>query len=376
MTVPERIHVEVVIDSLTSGGAEMLLGDFAAAAPAAGLDVTVSYLEHKHPSPALGRLQARGVDPVLVPFSNLHHPGGIRRMRAHLARVKPDVVHTHLGYSDWFGGIAARTLGIPSVATVHLMAWETHSAADRVKLQLMSRARRHLAHRVVTVSERARQAYLDAGLDRPGHVVAVHNGIADEAIPGTGAAVRAELGLAPDDLVVGMMTVLRAGKGHDVAIAAVDRLRERFPRLRLLIAGDGPARAEVERLAAPLGDAAVVAGHRDDVLATLDALDVLLHPTEIDAFPTALMEAMAARVPVVATAVGGIPEIVDPGVTGVLVGPPATAGNVAEALAPLLADALTRRRMGEAGRARFEAEFEARIWVRRLRDLYEAARAA
>src|SRR5581483_12011893 len=98
-------------------------------------------------------------------------------------------------------------------------------------------------------------------------------------------------------------------------------LRERYPRVRLVVAGDGPTRAQVRSLARPLGEGAVLTGHRTDVMALLDATDVLIHPSFADAFPTSLIEAGAASVPVVATRVGGIPEIVESGRTGTLLEP-------------------------------------------------------
>ena len=112
-------------------------------------------------------------------------------------------------------------------------------------------------------------------------------------------------------------------------------------------------------------------GHRTDVMQLLDASDVLVHPSEADAFPTALIEAMAASVPVVATAVGGIPEIVVDGETGVLVPGPATAAQLTAALEPLVTDAELRARMGAAGRARYEREFTVETWARRTRELYD-----
>ncbi len=170
-----------------------------------------------------------------------------------------------------------------------------------------------------------------------------------------------------------MVSVLRRGKGHDVAASAIAGLTQRFPQLRLLVLGEGADRAEIEHALAPLDDRAILTGHRDDVLTVLDAVDVLIHPSSFDAFPTALLEAMAARVPVVATDVGGIPEIVVDGETGVLIPPPPTVAGLATALHPLLADADLRRQLGAAARSRFEAQFTVDAWLARLMPVYAIA---
>jgi glycosyltransferase involved in cell wall biosynthesis len=170
-----------------------------------------------------------------------------------------------------------------------------------------------------------------------------------------------------------MVSVLRSGKGHDVAARATAALRERFPNLRLLVLGTGPDRERIARDLEPLGDSALMAGHRDDVLEVIDAMDVLIHPSLIDALPTALIEAMAASTPVVATAVGGIPEMVIPGETGILIGAPPTSSELVGALGPLLADPGLRRRLGAAGRSRFLGEFSVDRWMQRLLPVYEDA---
>jgi glycosyltransferase involved in cell wall biosynthesis len=250
------------------------------------------------------------------------------------------------------------------------MGWED-GTRERAKALLAARVRRGCAARVIAVSDSARDAYLATGWDASARVVTVRNGTAARAQPGAGAALRAELGLDPGDLVAGIVTVLRPGKGHDVALAAVSALRERFPRLRLLVAGDGPAAPEVRRLAASLAGAAILTGHRADVMAVLDALDVLVHPSRADALPTVLLEAMAAGVPVVATAVGGIPEIVEHGRTGILLDPAVGGSELAAALAPLLADAGLRHRLAGESRRRLDAQFTAERWLARIRALYD-----
>ena len=366
----ERLRIHVVIDSMGAGGAELLLADFTAGAGDAGIDLSVSFLSRREREPALERLRRLGIEPQPIRVDRLVSAASVRRVRAHLSAVEPDLVHTHLAYSDALGGLAARSLGIPTVSTIHVMRWGG-DAREATRERLIRAVRRRCAARVVVVSEAARQAFLAQTGERPERVVTVHNGVLADPKPGEGRAVRAELGIEPDATVVGMLSVLRGGKGHEQALDALRELLPRHPGLRLLIAGDGEARAGLEQAAADLGPAVVFAGFRDDAMATLDAVDVLLHPSRFDAFPTALLEAMSARVPVVATAVGGIPEIVRDGETGTLIDPRAGGAEVAAGLRPLLEDAARRARLGAAGRARYEAEFTAADWAWRTRALYD-----
>jgi len=308
-----------------------------------------------------------------VPVESLFGRRDRRLVRDHLAAVSPDLLHTHLGYSDFLGGLAARSLGVPSVSTVHVMNWDSGSRRDRIKDRLMFLARRHTATAVITVSEAARRRYLETGWDRPDHVLTVHNGIRGEEAAGHGARLRRELGLGEDDFVLGMVAVLRPGKGHDLAAAAVRDLRRDHPNLKLLVLGDGPDRAEIKRQLEVAGDAVVMTGFREDVLDLLGTVDVLVHPSLFDAFPTALLEALATGTPIVATAVGGIPEIVDDGETGLLLSAPPNLDELTAALRRLLEDPDLRQRMGERGRRVFAESFTAKHWVERLMPVYEAA---
>jgi glycosyltransferase involved in cell wall biosynthesis len=368
---PLRVHA--LIDSLTWGGAETLLADFAAGAPAAGIELTVGYLQDFDGSPSAAALRARGIEPELVGVRKLLDAESMWKVGRHIARIRPDVLHTHLGAADVQGTLAARSLRIPSVSTIHLVAPATAAAARReaARQRLMATARRHGSRRVIAVSEAARTAYLHAGLDDDRHVTTVHNGISIRTPAVARSVTRSRLGIAPDAPVVAMASVLRAGKGHDVAFEAMRRLLPRFPDLQLVVAGDGPLRAEVERQAADLGPAVRFLGFRRDVMDLLAASDALLLPSRMDAFPTNLLEAAAVGVPAVATAVGGIPEIIEDGTTGLLIPDPPTAGAIADALGRLLGDADLRRTMGEAGRRRFSAHFTAERWALRCRAVYD-----
>lgn len=366
-----ELDVLAVIDHLALGGAEMLLGQFAAAAPRANIRLHVAHFEDGDGSPAAEPLRAVGIEPVNMHVSGRPGARHMRAMRSHIRAVRPDIVHTHLGTADLIGGLAARSLGTPAVSTIH---WITQRGAGsrRAKDALFTLGRRCCDARVIAVSDSARRAYLEQSWGMGERVVRIYNGVDVEAHPGSGVAVRRELGIAEDDLLVGMVSALRPEKGHDVAIEAVQRLRDRFPRLRLLIVGAGPLDGELARLSAPLGERVVLAGRRTDVASVLDALDVCLHPSRLDAFPTTLIEALATSAPVLSTSVGGIPEIIEEGKTGVLIAGPPTAGALADALEGLLADPSRRSALAEAGRRAYEERFTAEPWIRSTRALYDS----
>jgi glycosyltransferase involved in cell wall biosynthesis len=367
--MPVRVHM--LIDSLRHGGAELLIPTLAAVAPDAGIDISVGYLQDLDDSPGRERLREFGVEPTLVGIPDRLYTSALPRIHRHLRDVRPQIVHTHLSASDLAGGFVARAMGIPSVSTVHTTEWRDEDRVDQVKTDLTALVRRGCAARVVAVSEGARERYLAFAPERPERIVTIHNGVRDRPQSGAGRRVRDELGLEADDLVVATLSKLRPEKAHDVALKAVDQLRDAFPRLRLLIVGDGVERPALERAAAPMGNAIKFAGYRDDVMAVLDAVDVVIHPSRREAFPTTLLEAMAASVSVVATDVGGVPEIVEDGVTGVLVDAPPRPEVFAAALAPLLRDAALRNRLAGAGRKRFTERFTAEAWAERLRGLYD-----
>jgi glycosyltransferase involved in cell wall biosynthesis len=362
---PDQVHVLALIDHFVLGGAETMLSRFVLAAPRAEIQVSVACLREWEGNPAAAPLRAAGIEPV-----NLDRPGrpgvsALWAVRSHIEAIAPQIVHTHLGTSDLLGCLAARSLRISAISTIHTTGW--HQRRDIAMRKIVSRC----ADRVIAVSESARQEYLRLRLGPPAQVVTIHNGIDVTPVPGAGIEVRRELGIGPDDFVVAMISALRPEKAHDVAIDAVRMLGGRFPHLRLLIAGQGALHEAITALAADLGDRVVMAGLRLDVMRVLDAADLCLQPSRRDAFPTTIIEAMAASVPVVATSVGGIPEIIDDPRRGVLIDPPPTAAAVACAIASLIEQPERRRTLARAARDVYARRFTADPWVRQTRALYD-----
>jgi glycosyltransferase involved in cell wall biosynthesis len=364
-TSPGDVSVLALIDHFVMGGAESQLTRFALAAEGSGIRLSIACLEERDGNPAAAPLVEHGFAPANLSLTGRHGPRSVQAVRRHIAAVNPQIVHTHLGTSDMLGGLAARSLGVPAVSTIHASSWGPGANARR-------RLVRACAARIIAVSDSARREYLSHGWAREDQIVTVHNGIDAVAAPGEGVAVRRELGLAPDDLVVGMISALRPEKGHDIALEVVRSLRDVYPRLRLLIVGRGALADQIAAQAADLGERVVMAGMRHDVMRVFDAADVCLQPSRTDAFPTTLIEAMAAGVPVLATAVEGIPEIITDGETGVLVPAPPRAQEFAGALRPLLGDPDRRRRLAHAGRLEYERRLTTRPWVAGTRAVYDS----
>jgi glycosyltransferase involved in cell wall biosynthesis len=168
-------------------------------------------------------------------------------------------------------------------------------------------------------------------------------------------------------------SVLREEKGIQHLLAAMSRLVARRSGVALVVLGSGPFEAPLRAMTEELGLADVVTfmGHRSDVADLLPAADVFCHPTLLDVLPTVIIEAMAASLPVVASRTGGIPELVDNGVSGLLVEPGAPA-PLAAALERVLSDPALAERFGVAGRRRVHQSFERTMQVDRLETLYRS----
>jgi glycosyltransferase involved in cell wall biosynthesis len=293
-------------------------------------------------------------------------------MRRVLAEFDPDVGHTHLKHADVIGGRAAERLGIPHVSTLHLVEDDPGRVAAW-KRDVATRSRIRTADRTIAVSNAVRGWYLEHSGTDPDSVVTLRNGVPD---PGPidlsdVEEVRRELGVPEHALMAVMVAVMRPGKGHDVLIAAIREVED--PSTVFVLAGSG---AEEDRLRSLVGadDRIVFAGFREDVSRVLAAADFVVHPSLADALPTALVHALAAGRPIVASHVGGIPEIV-PDDGGLLV-PPGDSAALAAAIDRVAGSADGRVWMGKRCREAYDDGFEAITWAERLRDIYRGLGAA
>lgn len=364
-----------LIDSLTLGGAESLAAAFAAACDPRRVDVQVCFLKRIGDNPFEHALRARGVRCTCLEARNLRDVRAFRRLVRLVRDERIDLVHAHLTSAAIWGTLASRLTGRPCVATLHVLpleggAWTRPGLRER----LMNFLLRRWCAAVIAVSGAVRDAYARAGHVDPAMIVVVPNGIDGEAFAPDSrrrSAARRELGLAPGTMAVLTVSVLREGKGLDVLLEAAPAVIAASPDTVFLVAGDGPSSDALRAQSGELGLAERVRwlGFRSDVGNLLAAADLFVHPSLRDALPTALLEAMAAGVAVVATRTGGIPEIVDDPRLGCLV-PPSDPGSLAHAITGLLRRPEERAAMGAAAREHVRSRFATRAWVERLEDVY------
>jgi len=279
-----------------------------------------------------------------------------------------DVLHGHkIGSNVWAAvlGSLARTPAI--VAHEHTWSFQGQPLRKLLDRRLIApRADAFLA-----VSELDRRRMVEIERIDPAKVIFVPNGI-PEPPPRGGGDIRRELGVDAATPIVGTVCALRPQKALDVLIDAAAILAPRVDGLRVLIVGDGPERAALERRIAELGLAGTVVmlGHRDDVRDLIGELDVAVCSSDFEGTPLSVLEYMQASLPIVATRVGGIPDIVADGSEGLLV-EPRDAGALADAVARLLRERDLASRLGSSARERQLAEFDIGVTVRAVERIYE-----
>ncbi|MDL5158998.1 glycosyltransferase [Actinomycetospora termitidis] len=282
-----------------------------------------------------------------------------------LRRERPGLVVTR-GYSaDVLARTVALLLGIPASTWVH-------DSRDHVPRALARRLFDRLANRhsagVLGLVEAQRPYFARLGW-RDDQVCIVPPGVASAPATTPSMTVRGCLGFAPDTEVVVLVARLTHQKDHATALRAFARVRAARARARLLLVGDGPLREDLERLAVELGvsEDVVLTGTRSDIADLLGAADVGLLSSREECAPQALLEAMSSGLPVVATAVGGVPEMVDHGSTGLLV-PAGDVGALADALLTVLDDPVRRRELGRAGQRHVARHVDLEVSTRRAEN--------
>jgi glycosyltransferase involved in cell wall biosynthesis len=284
-----------------------------------------------------------------------------------------DVLHSHQFGSNFWASILGRMAGTP-VVIAHEHNWSFEG--QRLRRFVDRHVIANRADAFLAVSRETRRAMIELEGIPPQRVRFVPLGIATPK-ESPRSDVRAELGIEAEAPVVGTACTLRPEKALDVLVRAAVPLVESFPSLRVLIAGEGPDRERVESLIEELGLERTVTllGGRGDIPDFLEALDVAVCSSDWEGSPLSVMEYMEAELPVVATRVGGIPDMISSGVEGLLV-PPGEPEAIAAAVAELLRDPERAAEMRARGRHRRREEFDLEVTARTIGDLYQELYAA
>lgn len=285
-----------------------------------------------------------------------------------LRRHQFDILHTHMFGSNLWGSLAGRACRVPVViAQEHTWSYK----GNPLRAWLDGHVVGPLATRFVAVSSADAERMVTVEGVSPAKVIVIPTAYVPRENSSQGAGIRSELGLSPDTPLFGTAAVMRPQKALHVLIEAHRLVLRSVPTAHLVLAGDGPCQDELERLVAELGLGSNThfLGRRDDVDAIIRELDVGAMSSDFEGTPLFALECMANRTPLVATAVGGLLDIVEPGRTGVLVAP-GQPEQLADAVAGLLLDPERRARLADAAATKVES-YSMDAIAARFGELYE-----
>jgi glycosyltransferase involved in cell wall biosynthesis len=323
----------------------------------------------------------QGVKLIVVPslvrrISPWHDLRAFLAILRHLLRLRPDVVHTHTSKAGLLGRVAAWLARVPVVVHRphgHVFYGHFAPALSRFFL-LVERVLSKITHHLIALTPGEAEDYVNLRVMPPYRISVIPSGVDLRRFAETRVDClkkRQELGLPPKALAVGFVGWLLPIKGVSFLVQAMPGILAKHPASFLVLVGQGDDEVELRSLADSLGlDGRVIfLGWRPDVEEVLACLDLLVLPSLNEGMGRVLVEAMAAGLPIVASEVGGIPDLVTNGENGLLV-PPAAVPELASAICELLQDKARRTRMGEVGR-RISRQYSTEAMVDQISSLYE-----
>lgn len=366
------IRVLHVIDGLEVGGAQSALLGILELADRASFDMSVANVGSAYDDRLVERLRGAGADLTLMSGRAIWDARALASLVRTIRSRHIDVVHTHLAGGDVLGGIAARLTRRPTVSILQnvVAARDVYRRRRRV---LADFATRRLADRVVAVSEAVKQSHVESLAIPPERIEVVANvpvaafTLAPEF---DRAGKRAELG-AGDGPLVCVASRLNEQREHETLLRALPSVLARRPDVSVVVLGDGPRRELLEGLARELalGERVRFLGTRFDAVEVMAASDIFSQPTLYEGMPVAVLEAMALGLPVVASAVEGVTELVEDERSGLLV-PPRDVPALEQALQRLIEDEDLRAGLGARGREIVRERYGPDTWIQSFERIY------
>jgi glycosyltransferase involved in cell wall biosynthesis len=369
----DPIRVVYCIDNMQVGGTELN-----ALRTAERLDrrrFSISVVCIRDNGPLMARYKDAGIPVHTFPMTSFLGPRALQQA-VRLVRLfrseRTDIVHSHDAYTSVYGTFCARIAGVRGVIASRRSWYSPHLQG---RILRANRVAYRFAHRVVGNSPSvSRLVESESGVSAS-RIVTIPNFLDEAAFEPMPVAERRrmldELGVPEGAFVVGIVARLSPVKDHGTLIRAIAALRDRIPALHCVLVGDGPERVSIEALADSLGvrDIVHLAGERTQPPNLHGLFDVSVLCSTTEAFPNSVLEAMAAARPVVATDVGGTPDAVHEGTTGLLVRP-SDPSRLADAILRLYQDPTLRAKLGNAARAAARAGYSADAVIRQVEALY------
>ncbi|MHB8056978.1 MAG: glycosyltransferase family 4 protein [Desulfuromonadaceae bacterium] len=316
-----------------------------------------------------------------IPVSNsikgelLRVPRCLLKLKEIVGKRHYDLVHTHGYLADLLGLPVARNSGLPAVSTCHGFIRGGLKLSLYNRLDLMALG---YFDRVIAVSDSIRNDWLTDKV-RPERIKVIENSTSCQ-LSGTEVAKdsagvreskRKTAGVEPGEILLGYSGRLSREKGVADLISAVKLLIESGMPVKLLLLGDGAQRVELEELVARnrMTEKVYFAGFQNDVESWLAAMDIFVLPSHSEGTPMALLEAMASGVPCIATAVGGIPAVIDSGINGILVSPEKPA-EIRDAVLLLVSDGVRCSNMAKSAQLKMEQKYNVHTWARNIEEEY------
>jgi glycosyltransferase involved in cell wall biosynthesis len=294
-----------------------------------------------------------------------------------LKKNRYHIVHTHNSKAGFLGRLAAKLSGVPVIVhTVHGFAFHDQEPIWRQNLfRNLERRASHWCDKMIFISQPLIDWALREGIVTEDKTVKIYSGIElDQFRPvteDTKNSIRSKWRIGQEDVVIGVVSKLWEGKGHAILIEAIKELRKEIQNIRLVIVGEGYLNNELRNLVHMLGlsDSVLFTGFQMDVSEIMATFDIAVLPSFFEGMGRVLLEAMAMEKPVVASRVGGIPDLVEHGVNGFLVSP----GDVLElsnAIKKIVIDKKLALEMSKKGRKRITEHFSAEAMVQSIEKVY------
>jgi glycosyltransferase involved in cell wall biosynthesis len=383
LTARDRIRIVRVISRLNVGGPSLHVTALTAGLDPSRFDSTlVIGTENPGEGSMLDVAESRGITPVIVPEMvgeaqlKSRDVKAIVKLRRLIRETQPHIVHTHTAKAGFLGRVAARLAEVPIVVhTYHGHVLNGYYSVTKTRLlRSMEQALARTTDRIVAVSEQVKNDLVRYGVARPQKICVIPLGLdlaPFVASAGARGDFRREIGLSDETPLVGIVGRIFPIKNHRLFLDAAARIAAAEPRARFVIVGDGVLREEMEQYADALGirHRVLFAGWRRDLPRIYSDLDVLVVSSNNEGTPVSAIEAMAARRPVVATRVGGLPDLIIDGKTGRLV-PPRDPQALANAVLEMLSDRAYARAIGDIASSAVVDRFATERLLCDIQELY------